>query len=371
MRVVSLFDGVSCARVALGRAGHPVEDYFASEVDKHAIAVAQKNFPDTIQCGDVKEICGNCFGKVDLLIGGSPCQDLSIAKKDRKGLDGERSGLFWEYVRVWKKVNPTWFVLENVASMSKADREVITKEMGVEPVMFDASLVSAQSRRRLFWTNIPFVLPADKHILLKDILQLDGEVDERMVCRGKAFCLDANYHKVSANERQQSKTIQRRERTLVKVGHLGGSDAQANRIYSVEGKSATLSAHGGGLGAKTGLYSVPADATGGGVRVGHEVVRRLDDRGIRKDEDTSLPYTRILEVRDDEKCGTLTSVQKDNYVVEPHRIRKLTPIECERLHGLPDDYTAGIAMTNRYRCLGNAFNVDVVAHILASIPKDV
>ena len=172
--------------------------------------------------------------------------------------------------------------------------------------MFDAALVSAQSRRRLFWTNIPFALPEDKNVLLKDILQLDGEVDERMVCRGKAFCLDANYHKVSANEWQQTKTIQRRERTLVKVGHDGGN--QANRVYSVEGKSATLSANGGGLGAKTGLYSVPAVATGDGVRVGHEVVRRLDERGVRKDDDASLPYTRILEVRDDEKSGTLTSV---------------------------------------------------------------
>jgi len=369
MRVVSLFDGISCARVALVRAGHVVEDYFASEVDKHAITVAQKNFPNTIQCGDVRELCGNCFGKVDLLIGGSPCQDLSIAKQGRKGLDGERSGLFWEYVRVLRKVQPTWFVLENVASMPKADKEIITKELGVEPVMFDAALVSAQSRRRLFWTNIPFRLPEDKNVLLKDILQLDGEVDERMVCHGKAFCLDANYHKVSANERQQTKTIQRRERTLVKIGHIE-PNVQGNRVYSVEGKSATLSASSGGLGAKTGLYSVPAVATGDGVRVGHEVVRRLDARGVRKDDDASLPYTRILEVRDDEKSGTLTSVPKDNYVVEPHRIRKLTPIECERLQGLPDNYTEGIAMTNRYRCLGNAFNVDVVAHILAHIPKD-
>ena len=365
MNVVSLFDGISCARVALVKAGHTIEDYFASEVDKHAIHIALQNFPDTIQVGDVKKLCGGCFGKVDLLIGGSPCQDLSIAKKGRKGLDGERSGLFWEYVRLLRKIKPTWFILENVASMPKKDRDIITAEMGVEPVMFNASLVSAQSRKRLFWTNIPFRLPEDKNIFLKDILQPDAEVDERMVCRGKAFCLDANYHKVSANERQQQKTIQRRERTLVKVGHIGGTDAQANRVYSTDGKSVTLSSNGGGLGAKTGLYDVPIS----GKRVGHEVGRCLDSRGIRKDDDKSIPYTRIVEVRDDEKSGTLTSVPKDNYVVEPTRIRKLTPIECERLQGLPDNYTEGIAMTNRYRALGNAFNVDVVAHILANIPK--
>lgn len=395
MRVVSLFDGISCARVALERAGHKVDDYFSSEIEPNAIKVSQKNYPDIIKCGDVKEICGNCFGEVDLLIGGSPCQDLSIAKKDRKGLGGERSGLFWEYVRILRKVQPKWFVLENVASMPKADKEVITKELGVEPVLFDASLVSAQSRRRLFWTNIPFVLPEDRNILLRDILQLDGEVDERMVCRGKAFCLDANYHKVAANERQQAKTIQRRERTLVKVGHLGNSDAQANRIYSVDGKSATLSAHGGGLGAKTGLYSVPTDGTirvghevewmpptypihipegesKEPVRVGHEQRRKLKD-GKRADNDPNIDAIRRIETRNDDKCGTLTTVLKDNHIVDVvnTRIRKLTPVECERLQGLPDGYTDCIAMTNRYRCLGNAFNVDVVAHILASIPKDV
>lgn len=323
MNVVSLFDGISCARVALVKAGHIIEDYFASEVDKHAIHIALQNFPDTIQVGDVKKLCGGCFGKVDLLIGGSPCQDLSIAKKDRKGLDGERSGLFWEYVRLLRKIKPTWFILENVASMPKKDRDIITAEMGVEPVMFNASLVSAQSRKRLFWTNIPFRLPEDKNIFLKDILQPDAEVDERMVCHGKAFCLDANYHKVSANERQQQKTIQRRERTLVKVGHTGKTDAQANRVYSAEG---TLSSGGGGLDAKTGLY----DVSGG----------RMEQQ---------IKYVGHLE--------------------GPTRIRKLTPIECERLQGLPDNYTEGIAMTNRYRALGNAFQVDVVAHILANIPK--
>jgi DNA (cytosine-5)-methyltransferase 3A len=179
--------------------------------------------------------------------------------------------------------------------------------MGVEPVMFNASLVSAQSRKRLFWTNISFLLPEDRGILLKDILQPDGEVDERMVMKGKAFCLTATYSKASPSEGEIENSIKRKQRTMVKVGYIGNSDNQATRVYDPEGKSCTLSANGGGGGAKTGLYDVE------------------------------------------------------------NKIRKLTPIECERLQGLPDNYTEGIAMTNRYKCLGNAFNVDVVCCILSGL----
>jgi len=279
MNVLSLFDGISCARVALDRAGIEVNAYMSAEIDKNAIKVSEKNYPDIIRVGSVVDL--SVEGEIDLLIGGSPCQDLSIAKKDRKGLEGNRSGLFWEYVRIKKECNPKWFILENVASMPKADRDIITREMGVEPVMFNASLVSAQCRKRLFWTNIPFSLPVDRGILLKDILEVD-------------------------------------------------------------------------VGAKTGLY-----------KVGRDVGRRLVD-GHRADHDTSVPYERRIETREDDKCGTLTSVSKDNLVVGD-RIRKLTPIECERLQGLPDNYTEGVATTNRYKCLGNAFNVDVVAHIIAGI----
>jgi len=276
MRVLSLFDGISCARVALERAGHTIDTYYASEVEVNAIKVAQKNHPTTVQLGSV---VGLVPPECDLLIGGSPCIDLSIAKKNRKGLEGERSGLFWEWVRVWKEAKPTWWVLENVASMPKKDRDIITATLGVEPVMFNAALVSAQSRKRLFWTNIKFDLPEDRGIMLKDTLQ------------------------------------------------------------------------------------APAD-----VKVGREIGRRLNADGHRADADTTLTYQRRIETREDGKCGTLTSVQKDNLVVSDV-IRKLTPIECERLQGLPDNYTEGIAMTHRYKCCGNAFNVDVVAHILRGIPN--
>ena len=306
MNVLSLFDGISCARVALDRAGIKVNKYYASEVDKHAIAISQKNYPDIIQLGDVRQI-QSIPEPIHLLIGGSPCQDLSIAKKDRKGLDGEKSSLFWDYIRILELVKPTYFILENVASMSWRDKDVISVHMKVDPILIDAGLVSAQSRKRLFWTNIPVKQPADRGILLKDILQPDAEVDESMTVDGKSFCLTATYHKVGENQKEYEHNKARKQRTMVKVGHIGNGDAQANRVYDPEGKSATLSANGGGLGAKTGLYQMET------------------------------------------------------------RIRKLTPVECERLQSLPDNYTEGVAKTHRYKCLGNAFNVEVISHILSNV----
>lgn len=315
MKVLSLFDGISCARVALERAGIPVDAYYASEIDKYAIFISNKNYPDIIQKGSVTEINKgyDITRDIDLLIGGSPCQDLSIAKKNRKGLDGERSGLFWEYVRILREVQPKYFILENVASMPKEAKEIITRELGVEPIMINASLVSAQNRKRLFWTNIPNVtLPEDRGILLKDILE--EEVDEKykvysdnwrverntVDVNDKSRCLNASNYKGALNDGM----------SLIRVGQIG-KGGQGDRIYSPQGKSVGLSALGGGRGAKTGLYQT-----------------------------------------------------------EEYTIRKLTPIECERLQGLPDNYTEGISNTQRYKCLGNAFNVDVVAHILGFIKED-
>ena len=341
MNVLSLFDGISCSIVALKRANIEIKNFYACEIDKYAKEVSKKNYPEIIHLGSVVGLTPP--NNIDLLIGGSPCQDLSIAKKGRKGLEGERSGLFWEYVRILKESKPKYFILENVNSMSKESKAKITEVMGVEPIMIDAALVSAQSRKRLFWTNIPVTkLPENKGILLKDILESDAEVDERMTSKGKAFCLDANYHKGSSEEH----SIEKKVRTMVKFTKSTG---QAHRVYDPKGKSATLSNSGAGL-----------------IKIGREIGRRLDKNGIRKDDDKSIAITRRIETREDGKCGTLTSVTKDNLVVSD-TIRKLTPIECERLQGLPDDYTEGISNTQRYKCLGNAFNVDVIVHILKFI----
>lgn len=301
MRVLSLFDGISCARVALDRAGIPVEVYYASEIDKYAIQIAQKNYPDTIQLGDIVNITKEMVKDIDLIIGGSPCQDLSIAKKGREGLQGSRSGLFYEFVRLVKEIKPKYFILENVNSMPKEAKQMITDELwSIEPVMINAALVSAQNRKRLFWVGklvgnsyeqVKIEQPEDKGILLKDILEdnADGITYNRKDGVGKkidkSHCLSASdWRGLNRNQNQTA---------------------------------VSLSANGGGWGAKTG----PAGTHG------------------------STPHL-------------LKTIMPDT------TIRKLTPIECERLQSLPDNYTEGVSNTQRYKALGNAFNVDVIVHIL-------
>lgn len=302
MRVLSLFDGIACARVALDRAGVPVTSYSASEIDPHAAAISRRQHPTIVQLGDVRTL-QIPPGSIDLLIGGSPCQDLSIAKTGRQGLAGDRSSLFWEYVRLLRSSTPRWFLLENVASMSKADKASITEALGVEPILLDAALVSAQVRKRLFWTNIPQAgLPADRGIRLTDILEPEA----------------ADWIPLPPT------------------------------------------------------MSLPDGGAHGSVAIGRVELRRLDEAGVRHDGDTRFPIVKKITARPSEKSNTLTSMPEHNLIIplpvsDPVRIRKLTPLECERLQGLPDGYTEGISKTQRYKALGNAFNVDVIAHLLSPI----
>lgn len=183
MNVLSLFDGMSCGQIALNKLGIKYDNYFASEIDKYAIQVTQKNYPNTKQIGSVTGVKGNDLPSIDLLFGGSPCQDLSKAKTDGKGLNGYSSGLFWEYVRLLKELKPKYFLLENVV-MKKDWADVISNELGVEPIEINSNLVSAQNRRRFYWTNIPNVeQPKDKGILLGDVIYDDSYkvfTDERI-----------------------------------------------------------------------------------------------------------------------------------------------------------------------------------------------
>ena len=173
--VLSLFDGMSCGQVALQRAGVKYDKYYASEIDGVAMRVAQYNFPNTIPLGDVTMIKGSSLPKIGLLIGGSPCQSFSNAGNG-KGFDGE-SGLFWEYVRILKEVKPKYFLLENV-KMKKEWQDIISAELGTQPIKINSNLVSAQNRERLYWTNIPNVTqPKDKGIYINDIL--DSEFDNK------------------------------------------------------------------------------------------------------------------------------------------------------------------------------------------------
>ncbi|WP_222128627.1 DNA cytosine methyltransferase [Paenibacillus xylanexedens] len=181
INVLSLFDGMSCGQIALNRANIKYDTYYASEINKNSIKITQKNYPHTIQLGnviDLNEEILTGLKKPKLMIGGSPCQNLSRIVKNKskhnQGLDGEKSKLFWEYVRVKDIVNPDYFLLENVESMSNEDKEIITETLEVEPIMIDSGLVSAQERKRYYWTNIPGVeLPSDKGLVLRDIMEND------------------------------------------------------------------------------------------------------------------------------------------------------------------------------------------------------
>ena len=340
MNILSLFDGISCGRLALERAGIKVDKYFASEIDRYAIQVAKKNFPDTIHIGSVtwvqykfwrlfynqesaKENWWSYPVDIEMIIWGSPCQDLSIAKKGGQWLQGEKSSLFFEYVRLLKEVKPKYFLLENVASMKKADKEEITRILteiypDVQCYLINSALVSAQNRKRLYWTNIQWVeQPEDKWIVLKDILEENVEekynvseqhtiaMRESRNCKKlnipdiewKSSCITASYYKIP-NDAPYISTIR------VWQFNSGG---QWDRVYSPEWKSVSLSANGGGRGAKTGLYEVP-------------------------------PV-----------------------------IRKLTPIEAERLQTLPDNYSEGVSNTQRYKAIWNWWTVDVIAHIFSYI----
>ena len=173
MNVLSLFDGLSCGQIALERADIDVKNYYASEIDKHAIKVTQHNYPNTIQLGDVTQIKGQDLPQIDLLIGGSPCQGFSFAGR-QLNFDDPRSKLFFEFVRLKNELNPKYFLLENVV-MKQEFQDVITEYMGVKPIKINSNLVSAQTRERLYWTNIPNVnQPENLGIKLEDILENIG-----------------------------------------------------------------------------------------------------------------------------------------------------------------------------------------------------
>lgn len=175
MNVLSLFDGISCGQIALKRAGIKVENYFASEIDKYAIQVTKHNYPNTKHIGDVTKVKGDELPKIDLLIGGSPCQGFSFSGK-QLNFEDPRSKLFFDFVRLVKELNPEYWLLENVV-MKKEYSQIITEYLGVEPVMVNSSLVSAQNRERLYWANFPITQPEDKGIGLDDILETDEMIN--------------------------------------------------------------------------------------------------------------------------------------------------------------------------------------------------
>ena len=352
MKVLSLFDGMSCGQIALNRLGIEYDTYYASEIDKWAIQVAKANYPNMIHIGDVTKIQASDFGdeKIDLIMAGSPCQGFSFAGK-QLNFDDPRSKLFFEFVRLKDKLKPKYFLMENVL-MKQESQDVISEYLGVKPVMINSSLFSAQNRKRLYWTNIPFDIPTeDKGIVLQDILE-DGIANEAMTNKlGKSHCITARY-----NGAVWWNSIQRRQRTMVQVGeadNIKGFDS-IKRIYSPNGKAPTLTTMQGG-------HREPK------VAIGRIVNRRLDKNGTRKDNQLELPLSTQLEISDSDKSNCLTTVNKDNVVVEGMQWRKLTPLECERLQTVPDNYTNHVSNSQRYKMLGNGWTVDVIAHIMKGI----
>lgn len=190
MKVLSLFDGISCGMVALERAGIPVERYVAYEIEKSAINISKKNYPQIEHLGDVKKADFKEYKGFDLVMGGFPCQDLSIGQhKGKRSLEGQRSGLFWELVRAIEEVKPKYFLVENNYGMPKEAEKIITETLGVKPIMIDSQLLTAQRRKRLYWTNIPNITkPEDKNIKFQNVIE-SGYVHTE-----KSYCLTANYN---------------------------------------------------------------------------------------------------------------------------------------------------------------------------------
>jgi len=368
MNVLSLFDGMSCGRIALERAGIPVENYFAAEIDKYAIQIAQKNYPEITQLGDVRDINEKLhLPSIDLVIGGSPCQGFSRAGK---GLNFEdpRSALFFEYVRILNEVRPEYFLLENV-QMKQEHQDVVNEYLGVEPIKINSALVSAQNRVRLYWTNIPdIVQPEDKKIMLRDILE-KGVVD-----REKSYCIDANYFKGGNlksyfGKRRRQLVFEDRPCELrdfdsnadchhvANATDINGHDS-LKRVYAESGKGPTLNACTGGN-REPKVLIVP-EAT----KKGYTEIQNGDCF------DATFPTSKTRRGRNmKDKSNCLTAANYDYMRYEHPTYRKLTPTECERLQTVPDSYTEGVSNTQRYKMLGNGWTIDVIAHIFRHLPR--
>ncbi len=368
INVLSLFDGMSCGQIALDKLGIKVNKYFACEIDKYAMQVTQHNFPDTIQLGDVQFVTKETFGnhKIDLVIGGSPCQGFSFAGK-MLNFDDPRSKLFFEYVRIVKELKPKYFLLENV-KMKQESKDIITEYMGVEPIEINSSLVSAQTRKRLYWTNIPNVgQPKDKGIVLKDIIEsgMAGEAPVKHTDRNrrhlkdvddKALCTSATMYKGAGNNGM----------TLIQVDDKLRHPEATKKGYAEAGE-------GEGLDltfpdSKTRRGRSMKDKSNCLTAASHEmgVVESIPD----KSQTIKSQYYKSSKSNFERK-GTYhaTGIKKNDLTW-----RKLTPLECERLQTVPDGYTLvmedgkqKVSNSQRYKMLGNGWTVDVITHIMKNM----
>lgn len=407
MNVLSLFDGMSCGILAMLKAGIQVDNYYAYEIDKYAIKTSQHNFPQIKQCGDVFNADFTQYEGIDYLIGGSPCTYWSIAQSPDKR-ETTASGMGWElfsqYVRALHEAKPQYFIYENNKSMAKAIRENITETFGFEPILINSALVSAQNRQRLYWvgkqnedgtySKVNVEQPKDKGILLKNIL--DTGVD--LTSNSKSYALTASYSgavpwntiersqrnmvaepiNVTADGKSQTIKAQYSNTDINNIcrytstyGASGvaepvrcfmlpredGIQTQSKqyRVYDVNGKSTTLCAEGGGMGVKTGVYSIPVEFN--------------DNIPIKAVSGVDGKTYKVYEVKD----GQITIKDKqyhikliDGYYI----IRKLTVSECKRLQTVPEWYEFPVSNTQAYKMLGNGWTVDVIVHLIKAIQEE-
>lgn len=328
---LGLFDGIACGRLALERAGIEFDNYYSSEIDKYAIQIADKNYPDNIQLGDVTNWREWDLSDVELITAGSPCQGFSAAGK-HLNFDDPRSRLFFDFVDIINHYKPKYFLLENV-KMKGEWRDIITEYLGVEPILINSNLVSAQNRPRYYWTNIPNVQqPEDKGIFLEDIIEDD--VDEK-------------YHLTEKWSEWWNKN----------------KDFQIKKKYSDVNPDKAVCMVARQYANWNGTFvTVPFAMTERRT----EEAKRIRREHLKQGRDFSPRRGKKLVPRDDGKmnCLTATYSLKEHTLLDKQTVyRKLTPIECERLQTLPDDYTAGVSNSQRYKMLGNGWTVDVIAHI--------
>jgi len=428
INVLSLFDGMSCGQQALERCGIDIENYYASEIDKYAIQVTMANYPNTIQLGNVINVDGYSLPKIDLLMGGSPCQSFSFAGK-RKGMATKceteiltlnhylelksegyefegQSYLFWEFMRLLNECKPKYFLLENV-EMGEKWEKVLSKAIGINGIHINSSLVSAQNRKRIYWTNIgmqPSGLfgdlasiieqPKDRGILLKDVLETDVDekyfLSEKMVnclikrpkeydvfkpvelhSESKSKCINARLFKMGSGDnyikidkKGNIKDNQDKASYFTAGGHSGGNHSDMDLIvHNTMPRSSTSGKGGTGLLSRNDGKTYCLD-TGNTNAVEVRKVIQLSDNN--KSNGGTQPYQqdRIYDIN-----GISPALQsqlpKGSNMINTSRIRRLTPIECERLQTVADNYTSHVSDSQRYKMLGNGWTIDVIAHILS------
>ena len=391
LKVLSLFDGMSCGQLALQRLGIEVDTYYASEIDKYAIQVTQANFPKTIQVGDVCELKAEDYQDIDLILAGSPCQGFSFAGK-QLAFDDPRSALFFKFVRLLKEIKPKYFLLENV-KMKQQFQDVITEQVSacypdfeggdllggqIKPILINSALLSAQNRQRLYWTNIPNIeQPEDKGIVLRDILEDEGQAD--LVGNGGREAFKENIQKGTALLARDWKGWNTYGMTGVQTKPKVVSGAWRGK-YKEDGKTEQkLELNKSGK--SNSLTTVQKDSVVVKDVIEEErIVVDKEKRQLLIAEATKKGYT-VIEDGDcfdinfpnsktrrgrnmKYKCNALTTASQNFMRFENLSWRKLTPLECERLQTVPDNYTNHVSNTQRYKMLGNGWTVEVIAHIL-------